>query len=109
MFKVKGMWVSPVEVEDALLRHEMVRDCAVIGAPNKHGLTEPVAFVVSHDSAASHRLAEHLSQHCEDLLARYKSPTKYTFIDSIPRTATGKKKRYEFRNRGSSDRGASEA
>ncbi|MBI4649861.1 benzoate-CoA ligase family protein [Candidatus Desantisbacteria bacterium] len=101
MFKVKAMWVSPIEVEEVLLRHKMISDCAVVGVPNKQGLTEIVAYIVLKDGIKPEDFVANsqIHNHCEDILARYKIPTSYNFIETIPKTATGKKKRYELREK----------
>lgn len=97
LFKVKGMWVSPVEVEEALLQDKRVADCAVVGISNEQGFTEVTAYIVLNDSKQQNVFADEVSCHLEELLVNYKIPRKYRFISAIPMTTTGKKKRYELR------------
>lgn len=96
VFKVKGMWVSPVEVEDSLIKNDYVADCAVVGLPDERGFTQVTAFVVLNDPAEEIAFSEQIPSHFEWLLASYKIPRQYHFITEIPRTTTGKKKRYEL-------------
>ena len=98
MLKVSGMWVSPLEVENALLAHRAVMDCAVVGVADRQGLTKPKAFVVlKNPASASQELAEELAQFLKTRLASYKLPREIAFLESLPRTATGKIQRYKLR------------
>jgi 4-hydroxybenzoate-CoA ligase len=98
MLKVGGIWVSPVEVEACLISHPAVLECAVVGATDKEGLVKPKAFVVlksgySPDAA----LEAELKSYVKTQLAHYKFPRWIEFLDQLPKTATGKLKRYELR------------
>jgi benzoate-CoA ligase family protein len=98
MLKVSGNWVSPFEVESALIEHEEVMEAAVVGHPDESRLIKPKAFVVLKNSArASDALAEELKQFVKGRLAPYKYPRWVEFRDALPKTATGKIKRFMLR------------
>ncbi len=93
MLKVSGIWVSPVEVEQTLMEHPAVREAAVVGAPDEHGLIKPRAFVVKSGEVSE----DDLKLFVKDRLAPYKYPRWIEFVDELPRTATGKVQRYQLR------------
>jgi benzoate-CoA ligase len=98
MLKVSGIYVSPVEVEAALITHPAVLEAAVIGRADEEELIKPVAYVVlKAGHAATPGLAEELRQHVKSRLAPYKYPRWIEFIDELPKTATGKIQRYKLR------------
>jgi benzoate-CoA ligase len=98
MLKVSGIYVSPVEVESALITHPAVLEAAVIGKKDDAELIKPVAYVVlKAGCAASEGLAEELRQHVKSRLAPYKYPRWIEFIDELPKTATGKIQRFKLR------------
>lgn len=98
MMKVGGIYVSPVEVESALVRHEKVLEVAVVGHPDADGLTKPKAFVVVNDGVApSENLAQELQDYVKSELASYKYPRWVAFTDALPKTATGKIQRFKLR------------
>ena len=100
MLKVSGMYVSPFEVEGALLTHPQVLEAAVIGAPDEQRLIKPKAFVVTKPGAqAGDELAEALKQHVKARLAPYKYPRWIEFLPELPKTATGKIQRFKLRAR----------
>jgi benzoate-CoA ligase len=100
MLKVSGIYVSPVEVESALITHPAVLEAAVIGKKDDQELIKPVAYVVlKAGHAASDGLAEELRQHVKSRLAPYKYPRWIEFIDELPKTATGKIQRFKLRQR----------
>jgi len=84
-----GENVHPVEVEDVLTRHPLVRDVAVVGEPDERWGERVVAFVVPGTPALT---AETLDQHCRECsdLANFKRPRKIVFVSEIPKTASGK-------------------
>ncbi len=101
MMKVSGMYVSPAEVEAALVAHEGVLEAAVVGAPDADGLTKPKAFVVAKPGiAADAELAQALEAHARSLLAPFKCPRWISFLDELPKTATGKIQRFKLREEG---------
>jgi len=98
MLKVGGIYVSPTEVEGALVAHDAVLEAAVVGRADPAGLIKPQAFVVLKPGRhASDKLAETLRQHIKALLAPYKCPRWIEFIDALPKTATGKIQRFKLR------------
>lgn len=98
MLKVSGIWVSPIEIENTLMEHEEVFEVAVIGVETKDRLTKPKAFVVLRETAApTKELEDELKQFVKDRLAPYKYPRMIEFVDSLPKTATGKIQRFRLR------------
>ncbi len=101
MMKVSGMYVSPAEVESALMAHAAVLEAAVVGQLDEEKLTKPKAYVVLKPGAQpSPQLAEELQAHVKSRLAGYKYPRWIEFIDELPKTATGKIQRFKLRARG---------
>jgi benzoate-CoA ligase len=99
MLKVKGAWVSPVEVEAALIQHPAVLQAAVVGHKDEEGLIKPRAFVVLKDGgAATGGLAEELKAFVREKLPPYKCPRWVDFKTELPMTATGKIQRFKLRN-----------
>jgi benzoate-CoA ligase len=100
MLKVGGIYVSPVEVEAALITHEAVLEAAVVGCEDEEKLVKPKAFVVlKAGHSGSDALAKTLQQHVKDQLALYKYPRWIEFIDELPKTATGKIQRFKLRTK----------
>ncbi|MDP6399564.1 MAG: benzoate-CoA ligase family protein [Arenicellales bacterium] len=98
MLKVGGIWVSPYELESLLIRHPLVAECAVVGQPDAGGLIKPKAFVVLKDSTLAGDVAvDTLQRFAREHLAPYKYPRWIEFLDELPRTATGKVRRYWLR------------
>ncbi len=98
LFKVAGLWVSPADVEGALLGHPAVADVGVIGAPATDGLIKPVAFVVPRDGDVG-GLREELRALAERTLSPHARPRDIRLIAELPRTATGKLQRFRLRER----------
>jgi benzoate-CoA ligase len=95
MLKVGGIWVSPIEVEACLMEHKAVKECAVVGWPDEENLIKPKAFVVLHSGVSPTQLLEkELKNHVKTALAHYKYPRWVEFVDDLPKTATGKIKRF---------------
>ncbi|MEO8486200.1 MAG: benzoate-CoA ligase family protein [Betaproteobacteria bacterium] len=100
MLKVGGIYVSPVEVESALVTHEAVLEAAVVGREDADRLVKPMAYVVLKTGhARSDALADELRQHVKLQLAPYKFPRWVEFLDELPKTATGKIQRFKLRAR----------
>jgi 4-hydroxybenzoate-CoA ligase len=98
MFKVSGMWVSPFDVEAALIAHEAVREAAVIGKEDADGLVKPKAFVVLRDGyAADEPLFAALRAHVKACAGTWKHPRWIEVRRDLPRTPTGKIQRYVLR------------
>ncbi len=97
MIKAGGIWVSPAEVEAALIEHPGVLEAAVVGGRSAQGLEITVAFVVA---AAGHKIdTATLITHCKQRLASFKRPREILVVDSLPKTATGKIQRFALRTR----------
>ena len=99
MFKVNGMWVSPFEVEAALVSHEAVLEAAVVGKEDGDGLMKPKAFIVLKNGyAADERLLETLRVHVKERAGPWKYPRWIDIRPDLPRTATGKIQRFKLRD-----------
>ena len=86
VLKVGGKWLAPQEVESCLMRHEAVKECAVVGVENVDGLTKPYAFIIAARPVDSATLKQHVLDH----LDAYKHPREVVFLDEFPRTHLGK-------------------
>lgn len=99
MFKVSGMWVSPFDVEAALISHEAVLEAAVIGKADADGLIKPKAFIVLKNGYhADDGLLEKLKSHVKEKAGPWKFPRWIELRDTLPRTATGKIQRFKLRD-----------
>jgi benzoate-CoA ligase len=98
MIKVGGLWVSPVEIESALIEHPAVVEGAVVGI-SVDGLVRIKAYVIPQGGAdgAGDELRAQLRGWCKDRLQRYQYPHLIDFVDELPKTATGKIQRYRLR------------
>ena len=97
MIKVSGLWVSPIEIESALLEHPAVAEGAVVGI-SVDGLTKIKAFViVKGDRAPGDELVAELQEHCKSRLQRFQYPHVIEFVPELPKTVTGKIQRYKLR------------
>lgn len=98
LFKVNGRWLSPVEVESALIAHPVVKEAAVVAREDEAGLTKPAAFVVvKGDATPRDELARELRHWVAQKVGGYKSPKWIEFLTEIPRTPTGKLQRFKLR------------
>jgi len=98
LFKVGGKWVSPSEVERALISHEAVWEAAVIGADDDEGLIKPLAFVVTNvGHEGGPELEAELKDYVKNVLTPYKYPRWIEFVDALPRGPGGKMLRYKLR------------
>jgi benzoate-CoA ligase len=95
MIKAGGIWVSPAEVESVLLEHPSVLEAAVVGGRTDDGLETTVAFVVPAAGQTVDQAS--LLAHCRDRMAAFKRPRQVHVIDALPKTATGKVKRFALR------------
>jgi 2-aminobenzoate-CoA ligase len=94
-----GYNISAVEVEDALMQHEAVAECAVIGAPDAERGQIVKAFVVLRSGrAADEAMVRTLQEFVKATVAPYKYPRAVEFRDSLPRTETGKLQRFRLRS-----------
>jgi benzoate-CoA ligase len=98
MIKVSGMFVSPAEVEAALIAHDDVLEAAVVGAADRDGLIKAKAFVVAKPGAdAGGALTCALESHARARLPGFKCPRWFVFVEDLPKTATGKIQRFKLR------------
>jgi 4-hydroxybenzoate-CoA ligase/benzoate-CoA ligase len=97
MLKVGGIWVSPFEVESALMSHKDVLEAAVVGHADEADLIKPKAFVVLTRGEGDGEKGVELQQFVKDMLAPYKYPRWVEFVDELPKTATGKIQRFKLR------------
>lgn len=100
MLKVGGIWVSPIEIENVLLEHEAVSECAVVGQVIE-GLVKPFVHVVPEKEYANGKdktgLTERLLEYVGDRLPKFKRPWGIMFSSDLPKTATGKIQRFRLR------------
>jgi benzoate-CoA ligase family protein len=97
MIKVSGLWVSPIEIESALLEHPSVAESAVVGT-SVDGFTKIKAFVITKgDAVHGEVLVAELQEHCKSRLQRFQFPHMIEFVTELPKTVTGKIQRYKLR------------
>lgn len=96
MFKVSGIWVSPFEVEQAIVSHPAVLECAVVAARDEDGLEKPKAFVVLQGDRPQ-GLEEQLKDQVKAQIGKWKYPRWIECVESLPKTATGKIQRFKLR------------
>jgi 2-aminobenzoate-CoA ligase len=100
MIVSSGYNIGAPEVENALLSHPAVAECAVIGVPCPERGQKVKAFVVlAADAEGSDVLVAELQAHAKAAIAPYKYPREIEFVDALPKTATGKLRRSELRGR----------
>jgi 4-hydroxybenzoate-CoA ligase len=97
MFKVSGIWVSPFEVESALVSHAAVLEAAVVAHEDDEGLVKPKAFVVLNDGYSGDGLFDELKDHVKTEAGAWKYPRWIEFLPDLPKTATGKIQRFKLR------------
>jgi benzoate-CoA ligase family protein len=99
MLKVGGIWVSPIEVEDALISHPAVLEAAVVGRQDENNLIKPKAFVILKKGfEPSPELGKEIQAYVKSHIAAYKYPRWVEFVKELPRTSTGKIQRYKLRD-----------
>lgn len=96
-----GYTIGPFEVEDALVKHPAVRECAVVASPDEVRGNIVKAFVVLRDTndAQNPNLVKELQDHVKLLTAPYKYPRQIEFVDELPKTTSGKIRRVELRQK----------
>jgi benzoate-CoA ligase len=100
MLKVGGIWVSPIEVENALIEHPSVLEAGVVGREDNDRLIKPLAYVVCAAGVrGTPELARELQDFVRQHLAEYKRPRWVEFVDELPKTGTGKTQRFKLRQR----------
>ncbi|KHF29183.1 Acetyl-coenzyme A synthetase [Anoxybacillus sp. BCO1] len=96
-----GYTIGPFEVEDALVKHPFVKECAVVASPDEIRGHVVKAFIVLREGVDKNdpNLIPQLQEHVKQLTAPYKYPRKIEFVDDLPKTTSGKIRRVELRER----------
>ncbi len=97
MFKVSGIWVSPFEVESALVSHPAVLEAAIVAHAGDDELIKPKAYIVLNEGMAEDDLTKQLQDLVKSKIGRWKYPRWIEFVDDLPKTATGKIQRFKLR------------
>ena len=98
MIKVGGIWVSPIEVEDALLGYPCVKECAVVGAMDRDGLIKLAAHVVLNNGYdPGEQMTRELRDFVKTTAGAFKAPRWVNYVTELPRTASGKIQRFKLR------------
>jgi benzoate-CoA ligase family protein len=98
MMKVAGMWVSPGEVENALLAHPLIAEAAVVAQENEMGLIHPAAYIVLKEDSARDGLEQEIRDWLRQKIVAYKCPQNLHIVPNLPKTATGKIQRFRLRS-----------
>lgn len=96
MFKVSGIWVSPFEIEQALVSHPAVLEAAVVAKRDEDALEKPMAYVVLKDDSDG-AVVDDLKDFVKSSIGKWKYPRWIEVIDELPKTATGKVQRFKLR------------
>jgi benzoate-CoA ligase len=97
MLKVGGIYVSPLEVENVLIQHPAVAECAVVGYEDEAGLTKPKAVLVCRGREANAELFRELGAFARERLAAFKVPHRWECLPALPRNDRGKLVRRQLR------------
>ena len=98
MLKVGGIWVSPIEVEACLIQHPSILECAVVPSHDSENLVKPCAYIVLNNMVEpSEALEKEIKEYVKKELAHYKYPRWIRFVEDLPKTPTGKIKRFELK------------
>ncbi len=90
-----GENISTIEVEQAIVSHSAVLECAVVAMPHEHWGERPKAFVVLREGAEAD--PDELIEHVRGRIARFKAPDEIEFVDALPKTSTGKVQKFALR------------
>ncbi len=96
LLKISGQWVSPAEIEECAQTVPGISEAIVVGAQDEDGLVRLTMFLVA-PNGGDNALQEKVKEKLLGTLSRYKCPRRIVFLDSIPRTATGKARRFRLR------------
>jgi len=98
LIMASGYRISPFEVESAIISHPEVLEAAVVASPDEIRGVIVKAFIILNDKkSASDTLIKEIQMHCKEVAAPYKYPREIEFVDSLPKTQSGKIKRKELR------------
>ncbi|HZF38785.1 MAG TPA: benzoate-CoA ligase family protein [Blastocatellia bacterium] len=100
MLKVGGEWVSPVEIENALMEHPAVREAAVVGVPVEGVMRIRAVIITDSRQTSETSFKAELQEWCKTRLQRFQYPHIIDFVDELPKTATGKIQRFRLREVG---------
>ncbi len=93
-----GYTIGPFEVEEALMKHKAVKECAAVASPDEVRGHVVKAFIVLQDGVEeTHELIKELQTHVKEWTAPYKYPRKIEFVSDLPKTSSGKIRRIELR------------
>ena len=99
LIKTRGLWVSPIKVENILMEHPAVNECAIVQGFNADGLEVVAAYIVLK-SQYNENILKELGEYLRDKgLRGYEIPEKWVIVSELPRTATGKIQKYKLRMR----------
>ena len=98
MFKVSGIWVSPFEVEQAIVSHPAVLEAAVVAARDDQDLEKPKAFVVLKQEVNTDSFSEELKEQVKNKIGKWKYPRWVEVVSELPKTSTGKIQRFKLRS-----------
>jgi benzoate-CoA ligase len=96
LLKISGQWVSPAEIEECAQTVPGVSEAIVVGAQDEDGLVRLTMFLVA-PNGGDDALQDKVKEKLLGTLSRYKCPRRIVFLDAIPRTATGKARRFRLR------------
>ncbi|NCW03815.1 MAG: benzoate-CoA ligase family protein [Rhodobacteraceae bacterium] len=97
MFKVSGIWLSPFEVEQAIVEHTAVLEAAVVPYRDDDDLEKPQAFIVLKTGKTEEDVSN-IKEMVQEKIGKWKYPRKITIVPDLPKTATGKIQRFKLRN-----------
>ncbi|GLQ25259.1 benzoate-CoA ligase family protein [Sulfitobacter pacificus] len=97
MFKVSGIWLSPFEVESALVDHPRVLEAAVVAHRDADGLEKPKAYIVVQSGEVDQPLKDELKAQVKNKIGLWKYPRWIEGVTELPKTATGKIQRFKLR------------
>lgn len=98
VFMVRELKVAPAEIEQILVDHPAVAECAVVGRPDSGGFPSVCAFIrLADGSQASRELEQELRELVRETLSPHKVPKAFEFVEALPRTSTGKITRHTLR------------
>ena len=94
-----GYRIGPMEVENALMEHPAVMECAAVGSPDeKRGEVVKAFIILSDGYEGSDDLVKELQKFAKSVTAPYKYPRRVAFVDTLPKTVTGKIQRRKLRD-----------
>ena len=101
MFKVSGIWVSPFEVEQAILNHDEVLESAVVPEIDREGLVKSKAFIIlkteQNQKEKLKEIEKTIKEIVKEKIGLWKYPRSIEFVKTLPKTATGKIQRFKLR------------